>query len=143
MLFKDKGSCWLWQGTTDKDGYGIFCFEYTIIKAHRFSYIIHKGAIPSYSLVLHTCDIPSCCNPEHLYLGTQQDNMTDRTQRHREAHNNGVKNGRCKLSELQITEIRRLRFLELSTVIIAKQFGVSHQQISRICNQKERKMEYV
>jgi hypothetical protein len=137
-LIKGPNECWLWQGTTDQDGYGILCFKYEIIKAHRFAYHIYKGHIADGTLVLHTCDVPGCCNPAHLYLGTVQDNINDRTVRNRTAHNNGTQNGQCKLSDVQVDEIRNLRYMGLKTTILAKQFGVSHQQISRICTRKER-----
>lgn len=140
-LIKGPNECWLWQGTTDQDGYGILCFKYEIIKAHRFAYCIYKGHIADGLFVLHTCDIPGCCNPDHLYVGTVQDNINDRTTRNRVAHNNGTKNGNCKLSELQVAEIRRLRYLGISSTIIAKQFGVKHQHISRIYLNKRRSQE--
>lgn len=65
--------CWEWIAGKDKDGYGWFKRD----RAHRAAWIFFNGRIPEGFLVLHTCDNPPCVNPAHLFLGTQQDNMTD------------------------------------------------------------------
>lgn len=77
--------CWLWSEGTDWAGYGYFRHAGELL-AHRCSYVLHSGPIPTGLHVLHKCDVPACVNPEHLFLGTHQDNMTDckvkgRTQR--------------------------------------------------------------
>lgn len=70
--------CWLWTGSTDKDGYGWFWVDGKTATAHRFSYALHNdGAIPDGLYVCHSCDNPPCVNPDHLWLGTNQDNMDD------------------------------------------------------------------
>ncbi len=66
--------CWCWIGGTDQCGYGCWA-AYGETRAHRASYILHRGAIPVGLHVLHTCDNPGCVNPEHLRLGTHQDNI--------------------------------------------------------------------
>ena len=73
-------ACWLWTGHKTKDGYGklyMQSFGYQIY-THRISYMLAYGSIPIGFHVLHRCDNPPCCNPSHLFLGTQQDNMRDR-----------------------------------------------------------------
>ena len=67
-------TCWLWIGGKTKDGYGTCSNGY----AHRQSWKIHYGDIPRGLLVLHTCDIRNCVNPNHLWLGTILDNIKDR-----------------------------------------------------------------
>lgn len=80
----DKSSdCWLWTGATDKDGYGDTHYVGIGKKAHRVAYALSIGPIPSGGCVLHRCDTPRCCNPEHLYLGTPADNARDREERQR------------------------------------------------------------
>jgi len=75
--FINSDGCWIWKGLLDRIGYGWFTLGKEDFKAHRVSYTVFKGEIPDGMLVLHTCDNPSCCNPEHLWLGTQKDNMKD------------------------------------------------------------------
>lgn len=79
-----SGTCWLWTKCLDKDGYGVFSVRDGLIVvthgAHQWSWILTYGSIPKGKLVLHkrNCHNRHCVNPEHLYLGTQSDNMTDR-----------------------------------------------------------------
>lgn len=78
-----KGTCWEWQGPINHDGYGRYWLNGKYIKAHRFSYQLHHGDIPSKLVVRHTCDNPKCSNPSHLILGTQADNIQDLLDRKR------------------------------------------------------------
>jgi hypothetical protein len=79
---KGDDKCWNWKGFIGSNGYGLFWIKGSeMIYAHRVSYVIRKGIIPDGMLILHKCDNPSCVNPEHLYCGTQLDNMNDRDER--------------------------------------------------------------
>ena len=69
--------CWLWTDSKTKAGYGRIMVNGKAIKAHRFSYELHKGKIPENTLVCHSCDIRHCVNPDHLWLGTYTDNNRD------------------------------------------------------------------
>jgi len=77
---KDKNTnCHLWTASTrGHNNYGQLHIGKFLVLAHRLSYIIHKGDIPQNKCVLHICDTPLCVNPDHLFLGTQQDNIKDR-----------------------------------------------------------------
>ena len=69
-------TCWLWKATGSR--YGYFRVNGTALRTNRVSYTLFKGEIPAGMHVLHTCDVTLCVNPDHLFLGTHQDNMVDR-----------------------------------------------------------------
>jgi len=76
------GDCWLWLKGKDKDGYGqcqssFYGKHHKVSRSHQLSFVAFKGEIPEGKIVCHTCDNPSCCNPEHLYAGSWQDNVED------------------------------------------------------------------
>ena len=74
-----QGGCWEWLACKDKDGYGIFMWSFKQkVPAHRASFQLHKGPIPNGMLVMHSCDNPPCVNPDHLVLGSTQDNVDDK-----------------------------------------------------------------
>lgn len=76
----DENGCWLWNGAR-RGKYGLFRFDNKIQSAHRVSYILHKGNIPDNMVIRHICDNPLCVNPDHLEIGTYQDNYDDRNKR--------------------------------------------------------------
>jgi len=78
-VINENTGCWTWTGTTDNDGYG----GYNHQRAHRLFYELYKGTINNGFLICHTCDNPSCVNPDHLYEGTNQSNMDDMVLRDR------------------------------------------------------------
>ena len=122
----------MWTGATDRKGYGVFGAGNNKSNfAHRFSFEIHNGPIPEGMNVCHHCDTPSCVNPAHLFIGSQQDNMDDMDAKGRRVLNivSGSANGASKLSEDQIAAIRCDTRPQRE---IASQYSVSQQQVSRI-----------
>jgi hypothetical protein len=71
------GYCWLWTRKPDAYGYGVFSVNGRHTRAHRFSWELHHGPVPDGLWVLHKCDTPACVRPDHLFIGTQMDNVTD------------------------------------------------------------------
>jgi hypothetical protein len=125
--------CILWHKGIRKDGYGDAHANGKHWLAHRLIYTRAFGEIPNGMCVLHKCDIRNCVNPQHLFLGTQKDNVRDMETKNRARHPNGEEHGRSKLSEAEVLAIRAA---DLSYRILAKQFGVCLAVISQIKNRQ-------
>ena len=121
--------CWLWESFLMQRGYGLFWLGGRNMRAHRASWILHKREIPDGLQVLHHCDTRSCVNPEHLFLGTAQDNSTDMVSKGRSMV--GVRHMQVKLSESQVRRIYNLRG-KVPLSALAKRFSVDKQTIWRI-----------
>lgn len=74
---RGSDECWLWQGPTDWDGYGLFKVGGSMRRAHCIAYLLHHGSDVFPLLACHTCDTPGCCNGSHLFGGTIKDNALD------------------------------------------------------------------
>ena len=94
------------------------------MKAHRASYLVFKGTIPDGFDVCHKCDNPSCINPEHLFLGTEMDNVHDMIRKGRRRHVRFEDCPTAKLTIPQVLEARRLRKNGASYYSMAKKYGV-------------------
>lgn len=79
---QDSG-CHLWMGGKSGDGYGQIRIRGTMLRCHRLAWAIEHGPIPVGMWVLHTCDVPACVNPDHLFLGSHQENQTDMAKKQR------------------------------------------------------------
>ena len=130
--------CWEYQGILDKSGYGRFQGtlqkEYNTPFAHRLSYILHYGEFDKSLDVLHNCDNPCCVNPDHLRLGTHQENMNDRDQRGRQVALRGSNNPTSKLTDETIEKIKQDYFGGKQIKDIAQELGLHRKTISRVLN---------
>lgn len=131
-----KGSfseCWEWMGGLHKSGYGLMRIYSKKCYVHRIVYELTYIPIPEGLFVLHSCDNPKCCNPEHLRLGTHQDNMDDKVKRKRQYHPFGEKCGIHKLEKEDVLKIRKLYFEKnYSQRKLGKIYGVCKSTIGQI-----------
>lgn len=124
------GSCWPWLGrSVDKDGYGLIKFRSEHLRTHRLAWCLTFGVIPDDLHVLHTCDNPPCCNPNHLFLGTELDNARDRQAKGRGNKSRGENHSRAKLTALSVGLIKWRLLCGESQVSIADCFGVTGSNI--------------
>ncbi|KKL78172.1 hypothetical protein LCGC14_2027530 [marine sediment metagenome] len=122
--------CWEWTASLLTTGYGQFKVGSRMMGAHRIVYFLNYGQ-PTGFFVCHHCDNRKCCNPKHLFLGTNADNMADaaRKGRVKGPHFNGEENGRAKLTTQQVLAIRKSPDRQVS---LAEKYGVTPVMISRI-----------
>jgi hypothetical protein len=123
--------CWNWPHGTTSRNYGQVVYQGKLITTHKLSYMLFVGEIENGLYVLHTCDNTICFNPRHLYLGTQFDNMNDRSVRGRWQGLHGQDNGRFILTDTKIQQILALHNAGKSYRQIASIVEVSR---STICN---------
>lgn len=123
--------CWIWTGHRYKDGYGQFKFNRKTNYAHRVSYLFCKGELGNL-WVLHDCDTPLCVNPDHLFLGTQQDNVDDMIRKGRKITLSGEECPWSKLDEWAIVDIRQMLAMKITHDRIAQKYGVTRQAITKI-----------
>lgn len=131
--------CWNWTGLKDRNGYGNLVSNVNGKKeqrANRVSWIFFRGGIPEGLCVLHRCDNPSCVNPDHLFLGTNGDNMKDKTTKGRNNAPRGERAGGAKLTVGQVLEIRRRYAAGDIQRQIALDFGVGYKAINKIVHRQ-------
>lgn len=131
-----NGGCWLWSGALTDKGYGQTWWEGRQLPAHRLSYLAFKGEIGA-ALVCHRCDIRSCINPGHLFLGSNDENMADMVRKGRQNKWSGRRSGEgnynAKLTE---DDVRYIRTRPGSGAALAAQYGVTRIAIYEIWHRK-------
>lgn len=136
-------ACWPWVSHRNEKGYGVLKSRVRRDStgshmAHRISYEIANGPIPDGLMILHRCDNPPCCNPNHLYAGTAAENTADMISKDRGVAPAGLANGKAKISDEQVREIHALRASGLLLREIATRMGVSDHHIGQIIRGKRR-----
>ena len=137
---KSVEECWEWKSYKGAGNYGHFYLNGKQIPAHRISWILENGPIPENDsndnriCACHKCDNPSCVNPNHLFLGTDLDNMKDRDRKGRRTPFSpiGNKNGNSTVSIETIKEIELLLKQGSKNVEIANQLDVSEALVSNV-----------
>jgi hypothetical protein len=119
--------CWIWTRFLHNDGYGQMWFDGRNERAHRAAWMIYKGPIPNGLVVCHRCDIRSCCNPGHLFLGTRSDNSADMVSKRRQKYGESLPQ-----AKLTNAEARAIRDDTRKQTVIAAHYGIAACQVSRI-----------
>lgn len=132
----DRSSgCWIWTGCVDGSGYGLISLNGKMVKTHRLSWVLSNGQIPEGLFVCHHCDNRKCINPDHLFIGTNKDNMQDKVRKGRKNGGGpamGEHNGSAKMNAKKVIKIRELHKNGMSEKKISKQIGVGKSQVHRI-----------
>lgn len=123
--------CWLWLGAREASGYGQFSVGRRRMRAHRMAWILYRGDIPLGKFVCHHCDVPECVNPDHLFLGTPQENSNDMKRKGR--HRRGEQHHAARLTQNQVDEIRKLlKEGKLLQKEIAALYGICPEAVGNI-----------
>ena len=121
-----NSGCWLWLGSLTPKGYGNTGTR-RAHTAHRLSYLTFKGGFAPSNCVCHRCDVRSCVNPDHLFLGTNAENTADRDHKGRQAR--GERVGSARLTEQQVLEIAAA---PRNAAGLAQHYGVHYSTINHI-----------
>jgi hypothetical protein len=129
--------CWNWTGSTNQSGYGTMAPNEWGTLAHRISYGLNVGPVPKGkgphgTCVCHRCDNRLCVNPEHLFLGSNADNLADRDAKGRQVAMRGSRNGHSKLNESDIVQIRAMFHRGAKLREVAERFSISKANASDI-----------
>ena len=121
-------TCWLWNGKTQSDGYGEIWHpeKKKLATVHKLVYQFMKGVVPETMFVCHTCDVRNCVNPDHLWLGSNRDNIIDAAKKGR--------SGGQKLKTIDVVKIRQLADSGVKHKDIAIMYNVSRPTITRAIN---------
>lgn len=127
--------CWEWQCSINRHGYGALRYEKKAWLSHRLAYSLAVGSVPDGLCVLHKCDNRKCCNPAHLFLGTNDDNVQDRNSKGRTPR--GEKSGTSKLKDADVIAIRATyKPFEVTKRMLADRFSVSFAAIDSIISRR-------
>lgn len=133
-LSKTPGGCWLFNGKCELNGYARVKHCGRKFLAHRLAYTLAKGEIPNGLLVCHSCDQRSCCNPEHLFVGSPLDNVADAVSKRR--HAAGERCNHNKVTAEEVKLIRQTWSAAEGAGPLARRFGISREQVYNIVQRR-------
>jgi hypothetical protein len=123
--------CWIWMGKLNQYGYGRINIGGAYQGTHRVSWEVHRGKIPDGLHVLHHCDIRSCINPDHLFIGTDADNVRDCIKKGRARHV-GMKGEKHHKAKVTAKQVLMIRTSQKKPKFFIEKFGLSKSQVSAI-----------
>jgi HNH endonuclease len=124
-----NSGCWLWTAHTGRGGYGRLRTDDGVKETHRLSYELFCEAIPEDACVLHRCDVRSCVNPDHLFLGDRAANIADMIAKGRAVNLKGTAHGRSKLDKVALQKIRSCKH---RVADLAREYGVTRRTIYNV-----------
>ncbi len=128
---EDKNGCWIWQWSMVNTGYGKMWDGSKLVLAHRWYYEQKYGPIPEGKYLCHTCDVRACVNPDHVFVGTQKDNVQDMIKKGRD-------NNPRKLSDSDVRKIRKRLSSGESQTSISRSYDITQSTVSAINTRSKR-----
>lgn len=124
--------CWLWTGEKGGKGYGRMTIAKKYLMAHRLSYELYVGPIPSGMIICHTCDNPACVNPDHLWPGTDKTNAEDKMAKGRWACGKRVPGQELSYARLSDEDVYAIRADGRYLKLISEEYGISAAHVNQI-----------
>lgn len=139
-IVRTETGCWEWTKAKAAAGYGVMSFYKRMVGVHRVAYRLFHGEIPNGMVICHKCDNPPCFNPEHLFLGTQKDNVHDMLRKGRlgKVGARGERNSHCKFTDEVVAKIRADFALGLPPRDLKAAYNISSAQLYRITRNQVR-----
>lgn len=127
--------CRVWTGYSTQDGYGRMRVNGHMQMTHRVAYELAYGQVPDGLMICHRCDVRSCCNPHHLFTGTNAENMVDMVAKGRQS--SGANRPDAKLDRAKVGAMRAGRAQGKTIRLLAAEFGVGKSTVEQVVNYKK------
>ncbi len=120
IIYPDLGKCWMWTGAINGRGYGSLVIDAKAMTPHKLAATLSMGTVPDGMYVCHRCDNPPCCNPDHLFIGTPLQNISDAYEKDRKG----------KITTLQKELVRSLLLQGMRNKDIASRAGIDYRMVT-------------
>lgn len=132
-----NSGCYLWLGTAlGKKGYGAISWRGEMDTAHRWAYRQFKGAVPREKIICHKCDVRMCVNPDHLWLGTYQQNTDDMMKKGRHRTGDAPKGSAHYKAILTESDVLAIRAAKKGSYALAERYGITYANLKSIRNRR-------